>query len=115
MVRDLAMGIQIVGGPLVRDSDGLALSSRNAYLSASDRLRGLTLHQALFAMADSQATSAKERMALGQSILQADTVDYLAIVDADSLEPLDEIDRPARALVAARIGGTRLIDNIALD
>lgn len=115
MVRDLAMGIQIIGGPLVRDSDGLALSSRNAYLSASDRLRGLTLHQALFAMADSQATSAKERITLGQSILQADTVDYLAIVDADSLEPLDEIDRPARALVAARIGGTRLIDNIALD
>jgi pantoate--beta-alanine ligase len=115
MVRDLGMPIEILGGQLVRDVDGLALSSRNAYLSTPERQRGLSLHRALYAMAQSRSPSTAERLDLGREILQADHVDYLEIVDATSLVPLEQIDRPARALVAARIGNTRLIDNIALD
>jgi len=115
MERDLQLGVDVVGGPLIRDPDGLALSSRNAYLSPENRQRGLSLHRALFAMAESPARSVAERIALGMGILEADAVDYLEIVDPESLKPLEHVDRSARALVAARIGGTRLIDNIALD
>ncbi len=114
MVRDLCMPITIVGGPLIRDADGLALSSRNKYLDAAERQRALTLHQALFAMRDSTSPTASERIDLGRSILDADAVDYLAIVDPDTLQPIKNIAGPARALVAARIGNTRLIDNIGL-
>ena len=114
MVRDLCMAIEVVGGPLIRDHDGLALSSRNKYLNADARKRALTLHQALFAMRDATSTSTHERLSVGREILAADTIDYLAIVDPDSLEPLEEINGPARALVAAWIDNTRLIDNIGL-
>jgi pantoate--beta-alanine ligase len=115
MVRDLAVGIEILGGPLIRDTDGLAMSSRNAYLSPPDRQRGLSLHRALRAMSESTSQSVADRLGLGRSILTVDSLDYLQIVDSESLRPLDIIDRPARALVAARIGGTRLIDNIGLS
>ena len=114
MVRDLGMPIKIIGGPLIRDSDGLALSSRNKYLNESDRSRALTLHRALIAMRDSNAPETVDRLALGQSILDTDGTDYLAIVDPESLEPIHRINGPARALVAARIGNTRLIDNIGI-
>ncbi len=114
MVRDLCMPIDIVGGRLIRDTDGLALSSRNKYLSDSARARALTLHRALFAMRDSAAPQAADRLALGRSILDTDGTDYLAIVDPDSLQPIERIEGPARALVAARIGNTRLIDNIGI-
>lgn len=113
MVRDLAMPIDVVGAPLVRDGDRLALSSRNKYLSPSDRQRALSLHQALFAMRDATG-SVSERLEIGRNRLDVDRVDYLEIVDADTLQPLDTLDRPARALVAAYVGGTRLIDNIAI-
>lgn len=117
MTRDLALPVQIVPGPLVRDHDGLALSSRNTYLSAEQRQRGLSLHTALFAMAeavDQGRTSAAELLELGRSMIQADRLDYLEIVGALDLEPLEVVDRPARALVAGFFGNTRLIDNVAL-
>ena len=114
MVRDLSMAVKVVGGPLIRDHDGLALSSRNAYLSPQDRTRALSLHRALQAMVDSTEESAQERIARARGLIQADEVDYLELVDAETLEPLTCVDRPARALVAARIGGTRLIDNMAV-
>ncbi|MCB9678637.1 MAG: pantoate--beta-alanine ligase [Alphaproteobacteria bacterium] len=117
MVRDLALPVEIVGAPLIRDHDGLALSSRNKYLTADDRPRALSLHHALFAMRDAREagqTDVPALLALGRSVLQADREDYLQIVDADSLEPLQTVDRPARALVAAFVGQTRLIDNVAL-
>jgi pantoate--beta-alanine ligase len=119
MVRDLALPVEIVGAPLVRDLDGLALSSRNAYLSVDDRTRALALHRALFAMRDAKAsgtTDAAELLALGTRILtpDVDRIDYLELVDASSLEPLAQVDRPARALVAAFVGRTRLIDNVAI-
>jgi len=112
MVRDLSMAVDVIGGPLIRDHDGLALSSRNKYLNATARTRALTLHRALLAMRDAHTSSVTERLALGRKILEADRVDYLEIVNPDSLEPLTEVSGPARALVAAWIDNTRLIDNI---
>lgn len=114
MARDLAMGIEIVPGPLVRDHDGLALSSRNVYLSTEDRQRALSLHRALFAMRDSPSDIAAERVALGTSMLDSDGLDYLDIVDPDSLDPVSRIDRPLRAIATARYGKTRLLDNVAI-
>ncbi len=119
MARDLDMDVEIIGMPIVRDADGLALSSRNAYLSPVDRQSALTLPGALKDAAqdigngaDVEATLASARarlLAAGFS-----QVDYFALVDSATLEPLSTLDRTGRLLAAARIGGTRLIDNIAL-
>ena len=117
MVRDLALPVEVVGGPLVRDDDGLALSSRNAYLSPAQRSRALSLHRALFAMREACAAGedrADALLDLGRSILDADQADYLEIRSADALTPLRRIEGPARAFGAARYGATRLIDNVAL-
>lgn len=115
MVRDLCMAVEVVGGPLVRDEDGLALSSRNAYLSAEQRQRGLSLHRALFAMAASREREVAALRALGLAALRVDRLDYLEVVDAETLSPLQLVDRPARALVAGFVGATRLIDNVAIS
>lgn len=118
MVTDLAIPTRIVPGALVRDTDGIALSSRNKYLSAEDRQRALTLHLALFAMVEAARAGEKRADVLkriGRSRLDCDRVDYLEVMDAESLQGISEIGtRPARALVAAFYGTTRLIDNVAL-
>lgn len=117
MVDDLAIPVTIVPGELIRDDDGLALSSRNKYLSAGERARGLTLHRALFSMARAAAegtTDVGALLAIGHELLDVDALDYLQVVDAVTLVPLSTVDRPARALVAARLGATRLIDNVAI-
>jgi pantoate--beta-alanine ligase len=114
MVRDLCMSVQIIGGPLVRDHDGLALSSRNKYLSVQNRERALTLRKALLIIRDSPLPQAADRLAVAREVLDVDTLDYLQIVHPDSLKPLQRIDGEARALVAAWIGQTRLIDNMAI-
>jgi len=119
MVTDLAIDTEIVGCPLVRDEHGLALSSRNAYLSDGERTRAQSLSRALFAIRDAARDGAPvaELRARGLEIVDADRLDYLEIVDADSLEPMGRLSagRPARALVAAHYGGTRLIDNVAVE
>jgi pantoate--beta-alanine ligase len=114
MARDLAMGIEIVPGPLVRDEDGLALSSRNVYLSTAQRARALSLHRALFAMRDMTDPSVAARIAAGRAAIDSDGIDYLAVVDPDSLEPVETIDRPLRAILVARYGSVRLLDNVAI-
>lgn len=114
MVRDLAMDIEIVGGALVRDDDGLALSSRNVYLSVEDRQRALSLHRALSAMRASTETSAAARVARGTALIDCDQLDYLAVVDENSLEPVEVIDRRVRVLVVGRYQKTRLLDNAEL-
>jgi pantoate--beta-alanine ligase len=114
MARDLAMGIEIVPGPLVRDDDGLALSSRNVYLTAEQRARALSLHRALFAIRDSKEPRSTARIAAGLAVIDADSVDYLDIVDPETLDPVATADRPLRAIVAARYGNVRLIDNCAV-
>ncbi len=117
MTRDLALPVEIVGGPLVRDDDHVALSSRNAYLDADQRRRARSLSTTLGrmqqAVADGQQDVARLR-ADALASLDVDRLDYLELVDADDLTPLGIIDRPARACVAAWFGGTRLIDNVAL-
>jgi pantoate--beta-alanine ligase len=118
LVTDLGLPVAIVGAPIVRDSDGLALSSRNAYLSADERRRAVALPQALVAARDAiehGAPVAATLAAASAAITAAgfDAPDYVALVDAD-LHPLTGLAGPARLLAAARIGGTRLIDNLAV-
>jgi pantoate--beta-alanine ligase len=115
MSRDLALGVEIVPGPLVRDRDGLALSSRNRYLSADERRRGLSLSRALRAMRGAESDDVHELLRIGRDLLELDRLDYLEVVCADSLEPLERLDRPARALVAGFVGATRLIDGMDLE
>lgn len=115
MVRDLLLPVQVLRGPLVRDDDGLALSSRNVYLSPDERRRATSLCRALGAMASSSSVSAAARIAEGRAMIEADSLDYLTIVDPHTLEPVETVTDGARALVAARYGRTRLLDNMALS
>ena len=117
MVRDLAIPVEIVGVPTVREPDGLALSSRNAYLSGSERREALALPRAL--------NEAKRAIRAGQPVSSAleearqsllvggfSSVDYFALVDAATLEPADQPQGKLRLIAAAVIGTTRLIDNL---
>lgn len=117
MVADLDMGIEIVGVPTQRDDDGLALSSRNAYLSPEDRAAAVALPRALGEAkrqieggADAEAALQAARDSLGKAGF---AVDYVTLVDATTLAEPD--DGPRRLLAAARIGATRLIDNMAVE
>jgi pantoate--beta-alanine ligase len=117
LVADLAMGIEIVGLSTVREADGLAMSSRNAYLSPAERTRALSLSRALFAARD--RTSAGERDAKvlvggARGALDVDHLDYLELCDAATLAPVGRVHGPSVLLVAAFIGRTRLIDNVRL-
>lgn len=120
MVADLDFGVRVFGCPIVRESDGLARSSRNVYLSPDERSHALVLSRALAAAQDLLASGETDAEALRlavESLIAADEVaelDYAAVVDAESLGELTTVDREARALVAARFGSTRLIDNAAL-
>ena len=119
MARDLDFGIDIMGAPIARDSDGLALSSRNAYLSKEQRAAATAFPDALSTAAKAIAGGAD----VGETLAKAeaaiikggfDSVDYVSLADADSLERLSVFRAPARLLAAARIGKTRLIDNLAV-
>lgn len=117
MATDLDLGIEVVGVPTQRDDDGLALSSRNLYLDPDERQRAVCLPRALGVAARTleKGGSAEEALAQARDMLaQAGfETDYVALVDAETLgEPAP--DRPMRLLAAARIGNTRLIDNIAV-
>jgi pantoate--beta-alanine ligase len=119
MARDLDFGIEIVGVPTVRDPDGLALSSRNAYLSRDERSLALALPIALEkareAIASGEAVgpclAAAKRRLLEAGFLK---IDYVALVDAGTLEPLDAPRGDVRLIAAATIGTTRLIDNLSV-
>jgi pantoate--beta-alanine ligase len=114
-VRDLALPISIHGVPTVRAEDGLALSSRNAYLTAAERITALTLSATLRTTAAQLAagTPVATTLAAGsKAITQAGfALDYLALADATTLAPATTLAAPTRLLVAAKIGTTRLIDN----
>ena len=116
--RDLDLHVEIVGCPTVRDTDGLALSSRNAYLSAEDRVAALALPLALQAAENelvlgnhAHALEAAMRSAAREHAGDALALDYAAIVDPDTLEPLERVVATARAIIAGRVGSTRLLDN----
>jgi pantoate--beta-alanine ligase len=119
MVTDLNLPLEIVGLPTVREPDGLAMSSRNAYLSRSDRQRAVALHAGLSAakaLVDKgeRRASVLLEAATAEIAGRVDRIDYLELRAADDLQPLQTIDRPAVMLVAAFLGGTRLIDNLRL-
>jgi pantoate--beta-alanine ligase len=120
IVRDLDIPVRIEGVPTVREADGLALSSRNAYLSPEERRIAPELHRALAAAGERvrrdgmapAAAAAEGRAALLRAGFAK--IDYLEVCDAESLTPLERLDRPARVLAAAHLGRTRLIDNLPL-
>lgn len=120
LVRDLDIPVEIRACPIVREDDGLALSSRNAYLSGQGREAAASLSRGLFSAArawDGDVAAARRRVQ--EAILAAGSdvrADYVEVVDPATLEPLEGVVRtPARLLVAAHVGTTRLIDNIRLD
>ena len=120
MARDLDMDVEIVVCPIVREADGLALSSRNAYLNAEQRRQGLVLSRALRDV--KSAVDAGERdvsslIAVGRNVIAAEPgarLDYFVAVNADTLEPVVSVSRGTLVAVAAWVGATRLIDNIVL-
>ncbi len=118
MMRDLNFPVEIVHAPTVREADGLAMSSRNAYLSESDRAIASHLPRILKEVVEMIAKRhVATDMVLAQgidSVLNAgfDSVDYMELRDSENLAPVAEVVRPARVLVAARIGRVRLIDNM---
>ena len=121
MVHDLNLDTEIVVCPIVREPDGLALSSRNAYLNAEERRAATVLHRALEAARAELAAGARDSLQLQSTIrrvLEAEplaAVDYVQIVDADAFEPITRIARPAYLLLAVFIGKTRLIDNLYIE
>ena len=120
MVRDSNFPLEIVVGPIVRESDGLAMSSRNAYLNAEQRQQALVLSRALRQIHqsfDKGERSATRLIEAGSAVFREVPnvrVDYVAVVDPDSLEPVAEVNSSVLVAVAAYVGATRLIDNIVL-
>jgi pantoate--beta-alanine ligase len=120
MVDDLNMPIRIETCDTIRESDGLAMSSRNRYLSADERQRALSLSRALNTAKEMILHGERDvstiEAAMAELLLAApvDKIDYAKIVHADTLEPLSQIESPAVAILAARLGTTRLIDNCQL-
>jgi pantoate--beta-alanine ligase len=120
MVRDLDLPVEIVAGPTVREPDGLAMSSRNAYLSPAERIAATVLVRAL--RAAWQAFDQGERGAAdlareARAVLDAEPlarVDYVEVLDAESLAEVTTLERPAVLALAVRLGRTRLIDNTVL-
>jgi pantoate--beta-alanine ligase len=121
MIRDLNFPVQLVACPIVRERDGLAMSSRNRNLSASDRGRALILHRALYAatkLIERGETSAEALRNAMVEVFASDPnvrVDYAAIVDPSTLLPVDDTSRGALIAVAAWVGSTRLIDNVLTE
>jgi pantoate--beta-alanine ligase len=120
MARDLNLDVEIVGAPTVRESDGLAMSSRNAYLAEGQRPAALTLSRALN-HARKQVAEGEHRAAavIANAVAtiqaEADTaIDYVKICDPETLEDVSVIDRPVRMALAVKVGRSRLIDNMAL-
>jgi pantoate--beta-alanine ligase len=120
MHLDLALPGEIIGCPTVRDADGLALSSRNVRLSEEDRARAMSLPRAIAAVTAAAARGETNvRRLEAEALAEFDgtgvAVDYLALVDDSSLEPLQSLRQRARLLIAAHIGGIRLIDNAVVE
>jgi len=122
LVKDLNMGIEIVVVPTVREPDGLALSSRNVYLTPEERraapaiYRSLCRARELWQQGERDAERVRQEV---RAILEKEPlfskIDYVSVADADTLEELEVVDRPAMVSLAARIGRARLIDNILLQ
>lgn len=121
MVTDLNVPVEVVGRPIVREADGLAMSSRNTYLNPKERQSALCLFQALTKAQNMAASGENEASKILSQVIQTITstpdtrLDYAVLVDPESLQEVDNIQGSARLAVAAWVGGTRLIDNILLE
>ncbi|MCM2374029.1 pantoate--beta-alanine ligase [Aporhodopirellula aestuarii] len=115
MVRDLNVPVEIVPCEIVREKDGLAMSSRNRYLSESERVTALSLSRALVKAAElvqgGEDRADELERTMYAELSACDKVDYAVVVDANSLQPVRRLDQSSVALIAARVGNTRLIDN----
>jgi pantoate--beta-alanine ligase len=119
MVRDLDFGLEVVGMPVVREPDGLAMSSRNAYLSPEERARALALSAGLREACARAAAGERDAAVLAAGVEErlaaaGARVDYVAVVHPETLRPAARAEPGSRMLVAAFVGRTRLIDNVAL-
>ncbi len=120
MVESLNWPIEIVGCPTVRDPDGLAMSSRNQYLSPGERQRGLAIGKSLAAAAESAKSGVRQASRLitmiqHQLLAQHLSIDYVAAVDPVTLKSVESIEGPTVLAIAARVGATRLIDNVVVE
>lgn len=121
MVADLNMNLEIVTLPTVREPDGLAMSSRNTYLNPDERQAAVVLYQALSLAQQLHARGEKNAEHLRQEMLALiqkqplASIDYVSVADAETLDELDIVNRPALVSLAVRIGSTRLIDNVVLE
>jgi len=124
LTRDLDLPVEVVGLPTVREPDGLAMSSRNAFLSPQERKAALVLYRSLEAAQELWRSGVRDasliRQRMGELLAAPATgglarVEYVSVADAETLEELGAVDRPALVSLAVRIGKTRLIDNIRLD
>jgi pantoate--beta-alanine ligase len=121
MVRDLNLDTEIVLHPIVRESDGLAMSSRNAYLTREERSAAAVLHRALAAVGHELSAGVRDSLQLQtviRRVLETEPlarIDYAEIVDAETFEPILRVGRKSYALVAVFIGKTRLIDNLLIE
>jgi pantoate--beta-alanine ligase len=120
MVHDLNMDVEVIVCPIVRERDGLAMSSRNAYLSAEQRKQALVLNRSLMrvqALADRGEKKAAVLRDAGEQVIAEEPgarLDYFAIVDVNTLDPVEDISKGALVALAAYVGTTRLIDNLVL-
>lgn len=120
MVRDLNFPVELIACPIVREADGLALSSRNRYLSDKERRQALVLHQALEKVEEAAASGERSSAKLIETARTAFAqepdvrVDYIAVVHPDTLEDVPDVSNGALVAVAAFVGATRLIDNLSL-
>jgi pantoate--beta-alanine ligase len=122
MVADLNLPVEVIGCPTVREADGLAMSSRNGYLTDDQRARAPMLHEA---MRRAAGRIARDRPPAGRVVeeigellrqeLPDGEIDYVRIIDPETLEDVESTDRPVRIALAVRLGGARLIDNLAVD
>ncbi|MGA8539043.1 MAG: pantoate--beta-alanine ligase [Terriglobales bacterium] len=121
MVADLNFPVEIIACPIVREPDGLAMSSRNAYLNPEERVRALVLQRALQAVRqqiDAGERSAGELISAGKEVFAREPhvrLDYFEIVDPDTLDAVERISQKTLVAVAAYVGSTRLIDNVVLE
>jgi pantoate--beta-alanine ligase len=121
MVADLNMNLEVIVTPTVRESDGLAMSSRNVYLNPQERhaatvlFKALTLARSLREKGERNAETIRQKMTSLISREPLAKIEYVSIADTQTLEELSEIDRPALACLAVRIGKTRLIDNVLVS
>lgn len=121
LVADLNVPVEIIGRPIVREADGLAMSSRNTYLSPEERASALCLFRAIRAARELVLSGAKSRASVLEAVKGIITatphtdIDYLSLVHPDTLKEIDAIDHEARLALAVRVGKTRLIDNTMLS